>query len=218
MFTHIIVAPQRCTHIGGAPLTFLEKCANGIFRPKIEFHSIWYQLVRMLIVKNLWQFNYENTQLTRRKLIITWSNINGLLIIKKKDDQVLLVLYGFFYGSNLINAMIYYQQSYTRWIWASIICPKKIQEDVRTSMVVDEGLIRTWLQWTINQGRASMRLGVETPDVIEKSKWMLNPRNQTSLEGSHVFEYKSWWIIYWMTWRSKVKIDHTHWSLPSHKL
>jgi hypothetical protein len=36
------------------------------------------------------------TQWTRRKLIVTWSNISGLLIIKKKDDQVLLILYGVF--------------------------------------------------------------------------------------------------------------------------
>jgi hypothetical protein len=35
------------------------------------------------------------TQWTRMKLIITWSNINGLLVIKKKDDQILLILYDF---------------------------------------------------------------------------------------------------------------------------
>jgi hypothetical protein len=29
------------------------------------------------------------------------------------------------------------------------------------------------------------------PDVMEKHKWTLNPRNQASLEASHVFKYKS---------------------------
>jgi hypothetical protein len=30
MFTHTFVAPHECTHIGGAFLDFLEKCANDI--------------------------------------------------------------------------------------------------------------------------------------------------------------------------------------------
>jgi hypothetical protein len=34
------------------------------------------------------------------------------------------------------------------------------------------------------------RLGTRCDgDVIEKSKWMLNSRNQASLKGSHIFEY-----------------------------
>jgi hypothetical protein len=58
-------------------------------------------------------------------------------------------------------------------------------------MVVDEGLTRTWLRWTIHRRSASMRLGLEAPDVMEKSKWMLNRRNQATLKGSHIFEYQS---------------------------
>jgi hypothetical protein len=42
------------------------------------------------MMSQLWK-----TQWTRRKMIITWSNVNGLLVIKKKDDKVLLTLYGF---------------------------------------------------------------------------------------------------------------------------
>jgi hypothetical protein len=36
-----------------------------------------------------------------------------------------------------------------------------------------------------------MRIGVDASDMIEKRKWMFNLRNHGSLEGPHVFEYKS---------------------------
>jgi hypothetical protein len=36
-----------------------------------------------------------------------------------------------------------------------------------------------------------MRRGVEASDVMEKSKLMLNLRNQGTLKGSHIFEYQS---------------------------
>jgi hypothetical protein len=40
LFTHIIIAPPRCIHIGGALLDFLEKCAKWHLWAKFEFHSI----------------------------------------------------------------------------------------------------------------------------------------------------------------------------------
>jgi hypothetical protein len=52
-------------------------------------------------------------QWTISKFIITWSNINGLLIMKKKDDQVLLILYEFFLwkqldeGNDMLSTFLY---------------------------------------------------------------------------------------------------------------
>jgi hypothetical protein len=45
-------------------------------------------------------------------------------------------------------------------------------------MIVEERLIRTWPQWTMYQRRASESVGVEEPYVMERGKWMFNPRNQ----------------------------------------
>jgi hypothetical protein len=40
-----------------------------------------------------------------KKIIdIAWSNISGLLIIKKKDDQVLPLVYGIHIRSNMIKS------------------------------------------------------------------------------------------------------------------
>jgi hypothetical protein len=36
-----------------------------------------------------------------------------------------------------------------------------------------------------------MTLSVEEPYVIEKGKWMLNPRNQPIHEESHISKYQS---------------------------
>jgi hypothetical protein len=38
----------------------------------------------------------------------------------------------------------------------------------------------------MHRRRTSGSLGVEVPDVMEKGKWMFNPRNQASHEESHI--------------------------------
>jgi hypothetical protein len=58
-------------------------------------------------------------------------------------------------------------------------------------MVVKEGLIRTWPQWTMHWRRASVSLGVEELYVMEKGKWMFNLRNQTIHEESDMTKYQS---------------------------
>jgi hypothetical protein len=43
----------------------------------------------------------------------------------------------------------------------------------------------------MHQRRASGSLDVEVPDVMEKDKWMFNPRNQTGHEESHITKCQS---------------------------
>jgi hypothetical protein len=43
----------------------------------------------------------------------------------------------------------------------------------------------------MHQRRASRSLDVEVPDVMEKDKWMFNPRNQTGHEESHITKCQS---------------------------
>jgi hypothetical protein len=53
-------------------------------------------------------------------------------------------------------------------------------------MVVEEGLTRTWPQWTMHRRRTSGSLGIEEPYVMEKGKCMINPRNQAIHEEPHI--------------------------------
>jgi hypothetical protein len=48
------------------------------------------------------------------------------------------------------------------------VCSLKAQRVVWIMMVIEEGSTRTWPRWIIHQRRASGRLGVEVPDVMEK--------------------------------------------------
>jgi hypothetical protein len=43
----------------------------------------------------------------------------------------------------------------------------------------------------MHQRRASESLGIEVPDMMEKGKWMFNPRNQASHEKSHITKCQS---------------------------
>jgi hypothetical protein len=43
----------------------------------------------------------------------------------------------------------------------------------------------------MHQKRASMSLDVEEPYVMEKGKWMFNPRNQVTHEESHITKCQS---------------------------
>jgi hypothetical protein len=67
----------------------------------------------------------------------------------------------------------------------------KTLSDVWDKMVVNEWLTRTWSWWTMHRRRASRSLTVEEPDVMEKSKWMFNPRNQVNYEESHITKCQS---------------------------
>jgi hypothetical protein len=67
----------------------------------------------------------------------------------------------------------------------------KTRSDVWDMMVVEEGLTRTWSWWTRHRRRASGSLGVEVPYVIEKGKWMFNPKNHASHEESHISKCQS---------------------------
>ena len=84
------------------------------------------------------------------------------------------------YGSNLII-----------WRRVSRMSLWKTWSNVWDMMVVEEGLTRTWPRWTMHRRRASGSLGVEVPDVMEKGKWMFNPRNQASHEESHISKCQS---------------------------
>jgi hypothetical protein len=53
-------------------------------------------------------------------------------------------------------------------------------------MVVEEGLTKTWSRWTMHQRRASGSLDVEEPYMMEKGKWIFNPRNQAIHKKSHI--------------------------------
>jgi hypothetical protein len=67
----------------------------------------------------------------------------------------------------------------------------KTWSDVRDKMVVEEGLTWTWLWRTMHQRRASGSLGVEKLYVIEKVKWMFNPRIQAIHEESYITRCQS---------------------------
>jgi hypothetical protein len=43
----------------------------------------------------------------------------------------------------------------------------------------------------MHRRRANGSLGAEVPDVMEKGKWMFNPRNQASHEESHITNCQS---------------------------
>jgi hypothetical protein len=58
-------------------------------------------------------------------------------------------------------------------------------------MIVEEGLTRTWLRWTMHQRRASRSLGTEELYVMEKGKWMFNLKNQAIYEESHITKCQS---------------------------
>jgi hypothetical protein len=62
----------------------------------------------------------------------------------------------------------------------------KTWSDVWDKIVVEQGLIRTWPWWTIHWRKASSNLDVEEPYVVEKGKWMFNPRNQAYYEESYI--------------------------------
>jgi hypothetical protein len=84
---------------------------------------------------------------------------------------------------------IYVKSSKKKLIWTrrsfSRISLWKIWSVVWDKMVVEEGLTRTWPQWTMHWRRASGSLGAEVPDMMDKGKWMFNPRNQASHEECH---------------------------------
>jgi hypothetical protein len=67
----------------------------------------------------------------------------------------------------------------------------KTWSDVWDKIVVEDGLTRTWPQWTMHRRRASGSLDVEELYVIEKSKWMFNPRNQAYYEESYITKCQS---------------------------
>jgi hypothetical protein len=58
-------------------------------------------------------------------------------------------------------------------------------------MVIEEGLTRAWPRWTMHRRRASGSLGVEEPYVMEKGKWMFNPKNQGIHDESHITKCQS---------------------------
>jgi hypothetical protein len=63
--------------------------------------------------------------------------------------------------------------------------------DVWDKIVVEEGLTRTWSRWTMHQRRASGSLDAEKPYVMEKGKWMFNPRNQAYYEELYITKCQS---------------------------
>jgi hypothetical protein len=58
-------------------------------------------------------------------------------------------------------------------------------------MVVEKGLTRTWLRWTMHQRRASESLIFQEHYVMKKGKWILNLRNQAIYEESHITKCQS---------------------------
>jgi hypothetical protein len=60
-----------------------------------------------------------------------------------------------------------------------------------------------------------MRLGLKAPDVMEKSNWMLNRRNQATLKGSHIFEYQS--LLNLILNDLEIKCENSSYGLKSTK-
>jgi hypothetical protein len=61
----------------------------------------------------------------------------------------------------------------------------------------------------MHQRRAKESLDVVVPDVVEKGKWIFNPRNQASHEESHITKCQIFIESrYKVTWTSKVEIQH----------
>jgi hypothetical protein len=58
-------------------------------------------------------------------------------------------------------------------------------------IVAKEELTWTWPRWTIHRRRASEILDVEKSYVMEKCRWMFNPRNQASYEESYITKCQS---------------------------
>jgi hypothetical protein len=122
--------------------------------------------------------NKKNTW-SRRKWILTWFNTCGLLITKKELIKCYFKVMDI-YGSNLIIRRRFLRMG----LW-------KIWSDVWDMLLVEEGLTRTWSWRTKHQRRVSESLDIEVPDVMEKGKWMFNPRSQSSYEESHISKCQS---------------------------
>jgi hypothetical protein len=67
----------------------------------------------------------------------------------------------------------------------------KTWSDVWDKMVVEEGLIGTWPQWTMHLRSASESLGIEEADVMEKGKLMFSLMNLANYEESHITKCQS---------------------------
>jgi hypothetical protein len=67
----------------------------------------------------------------------------------------------------------------------------KTWSDAWDKIVVEEGLIRTWSQWTMHRRRVSGSLGVKEPYMMEKGKRMFNPKNQAYYEESYIIKCQS---------------------------
>jgi hypothetical protein len=67
----------------------------------------------------------------------------------------------------------------------------KTWSDMWDKIVVEKGLTRTWPWCTMHQRRASGSLGIEEPYVMEKGKWMFNPKNQAYYEESYITKCQS---------------------------
>jgi hypothetical protein len=83
----------------------------------------------------------------------------------------------------------------------------KTWSDEWDKIVVEKRLIRTWPRWTIHRRRPSRSLDIEEPYVMEKGKWMFNPRNQSYYEESYITKCESLFNhTVWNTSRSSVTI------------
>jgi hypothetical protein len=93
--------------------------------------------------------------------------------------------------------------------WKQIDHMKKVFKEWKTwgdvwdKKVDEEGLTRTWPRWTIHRRRASGSLGIEKSYVMEKGKWIFNPRNQAYYEESISLSVNLYWIKKWSDLHTK---------------
>jgi hypothetical protein len=117
--------------------------------------------------------------MNKKKLNINLVQLLWLELIQERIDQVLLLSIGYLWKQHDHKKNIFKDES---------------MEDMKCCLRQDgswTGVTRTWPRWTMHQRRASRSLSVEVLDVMEKGKWMFNPRNQASHEESHITKCQS---------------------------
>ncbi len=94
----------------------------------------------------------------------------------------------------------------------------KTWSDEWDMMVVEEGLTRTWPWWTMHRRRASESLGIEVPNVMERSSGCSIRGIKLVMKNHISLSVNLYWIKKWGNLDTKSGNWSYVWSTPSHIL
>jgi hypothetical protein len=137
------------------------------------------QPINSSILKNKYQVKQE-THMNKKKLYINLVQYLWLDLNQEKDWSSAISMYWI-----SLEATWSYEEGFKR------MSKWRTWNDVWDKIAVEEGITRTWSRWTIHRTRASGSLDVEEPYVMEKGKWIFNPRNQAYYEESYITKCQS---------------------------